>query len=175
MNAEPNSALHGAKHPVTKLAGPYGHPFHPILVTVPIGAWIASLVFDIASRSSDDPEVFAKGSYWLIGLGVVGALAAAVFGFLDLLAIPKGTRAFRTAITHMSLNLAVVAAFVISFVVRSDTVDDGEQVSVGLIVLSAVTLAVLGLSGWLGGKLTYRYGVRVVDETTQLEGFSSDA
>ena len=33
------------KQPVSAtLAGPYGHPFHPILVTVPIGAWAASLV-----------------------------------------------------------------------------------------------------------------------------------
>ncbi|MGW0424100.1 hypothetical protein [Streptomyces sp. NPDC003015] len=41
-----------AKRPVSAaLAGPYGHPFHPILVTVPIGAWVASLVFDIASPS----------------------------------------------------------------------------------------------------------------------------
>ena len=44
------------KQPVSAaLAGPYGHPFHPILVTVPIGAWAASLVFDIASHLVADP------------------------------------------------------------------------------------------------------------------------
>ena len=160
------------KHPVTVVAGPYGHPFHPILVTVPIGAWVASLVFDIASRAADEPEVFAKGSRWLIGLGVLGALVAAVFGFLDLLAIPRGTRAFQTAVAHMALNLAVTAAFVISFIGRSDTVDDGDEVGAGAIALSVVALAALGVSGWLGGKLTYRYGVRVADEETQLEGFT---
>ena len=42
-----------AKQPVSSmLAGPYGHPFHPILVTVPIGAWLCSLVFDIAAAHS---------------------------------------------------------------------------------------------------------------------------
>ncbi len=46
-----------AKRPVTVLAGPYGHPFHPILVTVPIGAWVASLVFDVASRIQDRVRV----------------------------------------------------------------------------------------------------------------------
>jgi uncharacterized membrane protein len=163
-----------AKRPVSVVAGPYGHPFHPILVTVPIGAWVASLVFDVASRASDDPEAFTRGSYWLIGIGVLGALAAAVFGFLDLAAIPRDTPAFRTGVTHMALNLAVVAAFVVSFVLRSDTIDDGEQVGMGLIALSVVALAALGASGWLGGKLTYRYGVRVADEQTQLEGFTSD-
>ena len=172
--AESMTRTNRGKRPVTAAAGPYGHPFHPILVTVPIGAWVASLVFDVVSRTSDEPEVFTKGSRWLIGLGVVGALVAAVFGLLDLLGIPRGTRAFRTALTHMALNLAVVAAFVVSFVLRMDTVDDGDEVGAGSLALSVVALVVLGTSGWLGGKLTYRYGVRVVDEETQMEGYAND-
>ena len=59
-----STSLRRAKRPRTAIAGPYGHPFHPILVTIPIGAWIASLVFDIVSRVGDDPQVFAKGAYW---------------------------------------------------------------------------------------------------------------
>jgi uncharacterized membrane protein len=46
-----------------------------------------------------------------------------------------------------------------------------EQVSVGLLLLSIVALALLGASGWLGGKLAYHFGVRVADEATQAEGF----
>ena len=42
---------------------------------------------------------------------------------------------------------------------------------VGLIAVSAVALAVLAVSGWLGGKLAYRYGVRVADEATQAQGY----
>jgi uncharacterized membrane protein len=64
-----------AKHPTTPLAGPYGHPFHPILVTVPIGTWTASLVFDLVSRAADDPDAFFDGAYWLVGIGIVGAFA----------------------------------------------------------------------------------------------------
>lgn len=159
------------KHPVTSLAGPYGHPFHPILVTVPIGAWVASIVFDIVSRAGDDHLVFAKGAYWLVGIGIVGALVAAMFGFLDLLAIPTKTRAFRTGLIHMSLNLAVVTAFVVDFALRHSRLDRPKGTPVPLIVLSAIALAVLAVSGWLGGKLTYRYGVRVVDEATQSDGY----
>lgn len=49
-----------AKEPVSAvLAGPYGHPFHPILVTIPIGAWVSSLVFDIASRIVATPGFLA--------------------------------------------------------------------------------------------------------------------
>jgi uncharacterized membrane protein len=163
--------LRAAKEPVNSLAGPYGHPFHPVLVTVPIGAWVASFVFDLASRWSDEPVVFAKGAYWLLGLGLVGALGAAVFGFLDLVAIPTGTRAFRTGLLHMALNLGVVAVYTGSFLLRGGRLDRPDGVPGGLIALSAAALAVLAVSGWLGGRLAYRYGVRVADEATQVEGY----
>ena len=43
-----------AKQPVSALlAGPYGHPFHPVLVTIPIGAWVSSVVLDIGARVTD--------------------------------------------------------------------------------------------------------------------------
>jgi uncharacterized membrane protein len=44
-------------------------------------------------------------------------------------------------------------------------------VAVGLIAVSVVALALLAVSGWLGGQLAYRYGVRVADEATQAEGY----
>lgn len=166
------SGLHQAKRPVSALlAGPYGHPFHPILVTVPIGAWIASLVFDIGSRLVADPGFLSRGSVWLIAIGVVGALVAAVVGFLDLIAIPTGSRAFRTALLHMSLNLLVTVAYVVNFFWRLAGYGEPGPVAVGPLVLSVVSLAVLAVSGYLGGKLAYHYGVRVAAESTQAEGY----
>ncbi|KDN21883.1 DUF2231 domain-containing protein [Amycolatopsis rifamycinica] len=166
--------LEQAKQPVSAvLAGPYGHPFHPILVTVPIGAWVSSLVFDIGSLIVDDPGFLARGSVWLIAIGVVGALAAALIGTLDLLAIPKGTRAFRTGLTHMSLNLVVTAAYVVGFFWRRAASDGPGPVGIGPLVLSAAALVVLGASGYLGGKLAYHYGVRVAAESTQAQGYTT--
>lgn len=163
------SPLHHAKQPRTALAGPYGHPFHPILVTIPIGTWVASVIFDVASMLSRSGAVFAEGAYWLVAIGIIGALLAALFGVMDLLAIPRGTKAFRTALTHMILNLVVVAVFVIDFIVRA-AIGYHAPTTAGL-ALSVVGLVVLVVSGWLGGKLAYRYGVRVADEGTQAEGF----
>jgi uncharacterized membrane protein len=92
-----------AKEPVTPVAGPYGHPFHPIFVTLPIGAWVCALIFDIASRvNAHGSHTLVDASYWLIGIGIVGALVAALFGLMDLLTIPRRTRAFATGLTHMS-------------------------------------------------------------------------
>jgi uncharacterized membrane protein len=153
------------------LAGPYGHPFHPILVTVPIGAWVCSLVFDIASRFVDRPGFLNEGSEWLIGIGVLGALTAATVGVLDFLTIPPGTSAYRTALVHMTLNLSITAAYVVNFWWRHGSYQRPEAVGAGPIVLAAVSLGALGVSGYLGGKLAYRYGVRVVDEEVQEEGF----
>jgi uncharacterized membrane protein len=163
-----------AKQPVSALlAGPYGHPFHPILVTVPIGAWVASMVFDISSRIVSDPMFLTKGSLWLIAVGVIGALGAASVGFLDFLTIPTGTPAHRTALLHMCLNLTVTAAYVANFLWRRSTYGEDSVVAYGPLLVSAVSLAVLAASGYLGGKLAYRFGVRVAAETTQEEGFRS--
>ncbi len=153
------------------LTGPYGHPFHPILVTVPIGAWIASLVFDIGSHVVDDPDFLARGALWLIAIGVIGALVAAAVGALDLLTIPTRTTAFRTGLLHMGLNLAVLVAFVVGFFWRYDGGGPYGATAAGPLVLSIIALLVLGGSGWLGGKLAYHYGVRVADEGTQATGF----
>jgi len=166
---ETNDPLHHAKRPRAALAGPYGHPFHPILVTVPIGAWVASLVFDIVALASADGSAFATGATLLVAIGVIGALVAAVFGLLDLSVIKPGTTARSTALTHMTINLGVTALFIAGFLVR--VVPGADEPSVAGLVLSVVGLAALGVSGWLGGKLAYRYGVRVADEGTQTEGF----
>jgi uncharacterized membrane protein len=164
-----SAPMRRAKEPRTVLAGPYGHPFHPVLVTVPIGAWVASVVFDLAAILGDEPKVFAEGAYWLIAVGLVGAVAAAVFGLVDLSTIARGSKAFSIGLVHMTLNLVVVGLYVVNFILRrAQGYDDVTGVA---LALSVVALAILGASGWLGGKLAYHYGVRVADEEKQAEGF----
>ena len=165
-----DAQLEQAKQPVSRmLAGPYGHPFHPILVTVPIGAWVSSLIFDIGSHVVASPDYLSRGSQWLIGIGVIGAVGAALVGLLDLIAIPSGTRAFRVGLVHMTLNLAVTLGYIANFAWRQTT--DHTAVGWAPMALSVVSLAALGVSGYLGGMLAYRYGVRVASESTQEDGY----
>jgi uncharacterized membrane protein len=128
---------------------------------------VASLVFDVGSRVVDDPAFLVEGSRWLMAIGVLGALAAAIPGFLDLFGIPTRTPAFRTALLHMTLNLLITATYAVNFLWRGDA----AEVGTGPLVLSAVSLGALGVSGYLGGKLAFRYGVRVAEESTQTEGY----
>ena len=169
---DPMTLVHEAKEPVTVAAGPYGHPFHPILVTLPIGAWICSLIFDIATRVNDAGSAhLVDASYWLIGIGIIGAAVAALFGLMDLLAIPRGTKAFATGLTHLTLNVLVLGAFVVDFFWRHDSYYESTKVRAGQLILSAAAIAVLAVSGWLGGRLAYRFGVRVADESEQAAGY----
>lgn len=158
-----------SKRPRTIVAGPYGHPFHPILVTIPIGTWVASFVFDIIALVADDPEPYIMAANILILIGLIGAVLAAAVGLLDLSMLERGTAARRTALVHMTLNLVIVVLFLASLLVRWAHGD--EDISVIGFILSIVALALLGISGWLGGKLAYHYGVRVADEKMQAEGY----
>ena len=164
-----NSPLLRAKRPRTALAGPYGHPFHPILVTIPIGTWVASLVFDIIGYASADPTPWTLGAQVLILIGVIGAVLAAIFGLIDFTGIASGTPAKRTGLTHLALNLTAVVLFLVNFIVRAAS--DHQQVNTVGFVLTIIGLIGVAISGWLGGKLAYHYGVRVAAEDTQAEGF----
>ena len=84
-------------------------------------------------------------------------------GFLDLLAIPTGTPAFRVGLTHMSLNVLVTAAYAVGFVWRQHAEPAAGPVATAPLLLSVASFAVLGVSGSLGGRLAYRYGVRVAE------------
>jgi len=166
------AGMRHAKRPVSALlAGPYGHPYHPMLVTIPVGAWVISLGFDVASHVAHRPGFLASGSEWLIGAGLIGAIVAGIAGFLDLAGIPAGTRAFRTACTHMFINVTLIFAYGANFAWRYHGYARGAPVGGNKIALSLACVAALAISGYLGGKLTYRYGVRVAAEASQADGF----
>ena len=172
MQASPkdtDSALRRAKRPRSVLAGPYGHPFHALLITIPIGSWTASVVFDIVAAFQDDPEPLRDGAALLIVVGLIGAVVAGIAGLLDLSTLAPGTRARKIALTHMSLNIAAILLFAASLAVRlsNESADPGFA---GILFTVLAVLA-LGASGFLGGELAYRYGVRVADEDTQRAGF----
>jgi uncharacterized membrane protein len=163
--------LHRAKQPLTRLAGPYGHPLHPAVVPIPIGAWVLSVVFDVASRVSGDQGTWGKAAELAIGVGILGALAAALLGLLDLAAVPTGTLVFRLGLAHAGLNLTATALFTVGFLVRAHQLAGPGGVPLPLVGLSVLALLLLGGGGVVGGELAYRYGVRVADEATQTEGY----
>ena len=132
-----------------------GHPIHPMLVPLPIGLWIFSLVCDLIAAGGNSNPAWHTVALYTMGGGIVGALLAAVFGLIDLLSLPPGPR--RTALIHMGINLVVVALYLINFGMRySDPAKGG--ITLGL---SIVAIGLLVISGWLGGKMVYEHGIGV--------------
>jgi uncharacterized membrane protein len=143
-------------------AGPEGHPFHPFVVPLPIGAFLSSLIFDILTWTrADGLPYLVDGAFWLIGVGLVGALIAAGFGVLDARAVPRRTRPFAIAMTHLGLNVTAAVLFAIGYAWRAGDHVELDKTRSGQLALSAVAVAVLLAAAWLGQTLTYRYGRRV--------------
>lgn len=137
----------------------FGHPIHPMLIPFPLGLFITSLVFDVVYLLTDNGK-WSEIAFWMIAAGVIGGLLAAVFGLIDWLAIPSGTRAKRIGLWHGAGNVVVVVLFIVSWLLRADA--PGEPGAIP-IVLSLLGVGLAGLTGWLGGELVDRLGVGVDD------------
>jgi uncharacterized membrane protein len=134
-----------------------GHPVHPMLVVFPLGLLSTAVLFDVIYLIADRSQ-WTVAAYYMISAGVVGGLGAALFGWVDWMGIPRGTRAKRVGLWHGLVNLAVLALFILSWLLRRD---DPALPPTGAIMagLSAMVLAVV--AAWLGGEMVYRLGVGV--------------
>jgi uncharacterized membrane protein len=136
------------------------HPIHPMLIAFPIGLWVFSLICDFVYHAGVH-NVFWKGvAFYAIVGGVIGALFAAVPGFIDYLSL-REPRAKNIATTHMVLNLILVALFLFNLGIRYNASPDNEVFGV---FLSIAGIVILGASGWLGGSLVYVHGVAVENQ-----------
>ncbi len=135
------------------------HPLHPLFVHLPVGAWVASLICDIFSLLTDN-SLLASASYYCIIIGCVGALIAVIPGFAEFVDLPKDSVTRRIATTHMLLNASVTILFFVNFFVRrSGSGGPPFSVTAGDLIMSIISITLLGVSGYLGGLLVYDYGV----------------
>jgi uncharacterized membrane protein len=127
-----------------------------MLIVFPVGLLIFSLICDLVSTRSADPTTWTLVAFYTMVGGFIGALVAAVPGLIDLLSLAdKAIK--KTAITHMSINLVVVALYAMNIWLRaSATTSTGTH-----LLLSVVGVGLLAVSGWLGGKMVHEHGVGV--------------
>ena len=139
---------------------PLRHPLHPMLVHFPIGLFLLSLLLDLASLAFPSVPNLVRDSFYAMLLGVITTLIAAVPGVVDYTDIRSDHPAKRTATTHLTLNLIVVALYGINLGVRSSSLVD-PKISFGPLILSLVGVGLLSVSGYLGGRLVYDAGISV--------------
>jgi uncharacterized membrane protein len=143
----------------------FGHPIHQMLVVFPMGLLGGAAVFDVMALVQESGEM-ARTAYFLTSAGLIAGLAAAPFGFLDWLAIPRGTRAKTVGALHALGNVGVLAMFAGSWMLRSADPAVPGAVAQTLSIVAAVLAMV---TGWLGGELVDRLGIGVT------EGANADA
>ena len=133
-----------------------GHPIHPMLVPLPIGFLVGVLLSDLGYMATSNP-FWPEASRWLLLVGIITGAAASLFGLIDFLTISY-VRSRMAAWVHFAGNVVAIALSLISLFSRpSDAV-----VPTGSLVLSIIVVLTLGVTGWLGGELSYRYRIGVV-------------
>jgi uncharacterized membrane protein len=136
------------------------HPLHPAIVHIPVAMWISSFVFDLLVLTGIVGEAMTRLALYAIGFGLLAALLAIPTGIADWWGIDKDKPAWKLAVFHMALNWIASLAFALSLGLRMAT--GPANAPGGLpVILSAVGVVFLLISAYLGGRLTYDYGISV--------------
>lgn len=136
----------------------FGHPIHPMLIVFPAGSFTAAVIFDILYLIFRN-QTFAAVSFYIIALGVIGGLLAAVFGFIDWSALPNNSRAKSIGLWHGLGNFIIVVLFAASWLLRRGSADFVPGGLALVLSFAGIVLALVTL--WIGGELVYRLGVAV--------------
>lgn len=136
----------------------FGHPVHPMLIVFPLGLLATAVIFDIVYMITGNQNL-PTASYYMIAAGVLGGLLAAIFGFIDWLALPNGSRAKNIGLWHGLGNFVIVLLFGISWLLRSNNVDFVPDTLASILSFAGTGLALI--TAWIGGELVYRLGVGV--------------
>ncbi|HLQ28642.1 MAG TPA: Rieske 2Fe-2S domain-containing protein [Ktedonobacteraceae bacterium] len=129
-----------------------GHSVHPLLTDVPLGAWSATMLLDLATLN-DESEGLANGADLSLGLGLLGAVGAAVTGVTDWSDLDGTDR--RVGLMHGLLNGSITVMYLVSLLLRRT-----GQRRAGIALASAGYLTSL-FSAYLGGELVFAKGVGV--------------
>jgi len=128
-----------------------GHPLHPVLVTVPIGAFTSALVLDVTGREQSAART-------LVGLGLLSSVPTALAGLTDWSDTRGAER--RVGLAHLALNVVGLGVIGASWLSRRRDPGTGRFDAHGP-WLTLTGFGIVGASAWLGGHLAYAMGVGV--------------
>src|SRR5687768_6935595 len=117
----------------------FGHPVHPMLIVFPLGLLLTAVIFDAIYLATDKPWLVTV-SYWNIAAGVIGGVVAGIFGLIDWIGIPRGTRAKRIGLWHAIGNVLVLALFAASWLIRSTEPMNAPSVAAFIVEVVAVAI-----------------------------------
>jgi uncharacterized membrane protein len=139
-----------------------GHPSHPPLTDTTIGAFVLAAGVGVVGALGGLGDAAGKTMWLAIVGGLIAAVPTALTGFADWLTLEWGSPSWRTATLHSLSMVTSVALFAIAAWLQWSGWRDGDVTSGGLILTLVGTGALL-FGGWLGGKLVFVHGLRVLE------------
>jgi len=141
-----------------------GHPLHPVLTDIPVGAWSLAAIFDTLELTGS--KKYKKAADVSVAVGLVGALGSAITGLTDWSGTDGKKR--KIGLMHAMLNVTGTALYGTSLALRSKnkTRDTG-------IALSFAGLGIVSLAAYLGGHLVFGEQVGV-DHTATSDDYPND-
>jgi nitrite reductase/ring-hydroxylating ferredoxin subunit/uncharacterized membrane protein len=136
-----------------------GHPLHPVVTDIPVGAWTTALVLDLACMAGAK-RGFRDAADTAVGVGLAGSALSAITGLADWKDIKGKDR--RAGLVHASLNALVASLYTGSLIARRNRARGLGQ------ALGIAGWGVMLVSAWIGGELVYKYRDGV-DQSSQIE------
>lgn len=128
-----------------------GHPLHPAITDIPIGAWLLGAIFDIIWLIAPDANAWAaRGAEAAVLIGVLGAVGAAVTGATDWSDTYGAERT--VGLYHAGLNALALVLYIISFIIRL-TIPSGESLAAA--ILGFIGIVVVLVAAYLGGDMVF--------------------
>lgn len=134
-----------------------GHPIHPIVIPFPIAFLVGALFADLAFWATLDP-FWAMASLWLVGAGLVMGVLAGISGLTDFVTIGRAREHVDGWIHALGNGTVLAIAFANLLLMMSSP---ATGVLPWGLTLSAITAAILVVTGWYGGELSYRHMIGV--------------
>ena len=125
---------------------------HPFAVHFPLALWLTSTFFDLVAWHQADP-VYRRTAYWLVGLGLLGALFSIATGWIDLLDQERqgvGPGLLLRHRLHSEVAYAATVVYAVNFGWRCRS---QNRLAGPLLLLSLVGAILIAIAGYLGGVL----------------------
>src|SRR3954451_16547592 len=150
----------------TLVHGLPGHPLHPPLTDATIGMFVLAVGLGIVGKAGAI-EHQAGSAMWLALIGgLIVAVPTAATGMADWLVLPWGSERWRTATWHLTAMVTAVVLFALAAWLQHPGYRDGD-VTTGGLILALAGAVVLTVGGWLGGRLVFVLGTRVLEEGSE--------
>ena len=131
----------------------FGHPIHAMSVAFPVALTFCALGADVVYWWTGD-AFWARAALWAAGTGFLFGMLAGMSGTAELLLV-SGIRARAAAWTHFIIAVTLLSLLGANWGYRLYGYEDAV-LPYG-ILLSALCVAVVGFTGWHGGKLVFDY------------------